>query len=127
MGTITQTITSEQLVVGSGVRTENAKVTTNTAYKRGDLLNVAATNVAGHPVVTEGVIGDWNAIAVADFTAEQATHHAANDLEMPIYTQGPFDVGVVTVNGVKLTAGQVDAVRAQGLKNKIELRKVVGN
>ena len=127
MGTITQTITSEQLVVGNGVRTENAKVTTNTAYKRGDLLNIDAANVAGHPVVTRGVVGDWNAIAVTDFTAEQATYHAANDLEMPIYVQGPFDVGVVTVNGVKLTADQVDAVRAQGLNNKIELRKVVGN
>ena len=42
MGTITQTITSEQLVVGNGVRTENAKVTTNTAYKRGDLLRITA-------------------------------------------------------------------------------------
>ncbi|MEG2267993.1 MAG: hypothetical protein RSC68_27170, partial [Acinetobacter sp.] len=80
MGTITQTITSEQLVVGNGVRTENAKVTTNTAYKRGDLLNIDAANVAGHPVVTGGVVGDWNAIAVTDFTAEQATYQAANGL-----------------------------------------------
>ncbi|WP_336916698.1 hypothetical protein [Acinetobacter modestus] len=45
---------------------------------------------------------------------------------MPIYVQGTFDVAVVTVNGTKLTTNQVDAVRAQGLKNKIELRKVVG-
>lgn len=127
MGTITQTITNEQLVVGNGVRTENAKVTTAVAYMRGDLLNISAANVASHPVVTGGVVGSWNAIAVEDFTAEQSTYHATNDLEMPIYTQGPFDVAVVTVNGVKLTAGQVDAVRAQGLNNKIELRKVVGN
>jgi hypothetical protein len=127
MGTINQTITSEQLVVGNGVRTENAKVTTNTAYKHGDLLNVNASNVAAHPSVTDGVVGTWNAIAVEDFTAEQSTFHAANNLEMPIYTQGPFDVAVVTVNGMKLTAGQIDAVRAQGLNNKIELRKVVGN
>ena len=127
MGTITQTITSEQLVVGNGVRTENAKVTTNTAYKRGDLLNIDAANVAGHPVVTGGVIGDWNAIAVADFTAEQATYHASNDLEMPIYVQGAFDIAVVTVNGTPLTVGQYDAVRAQALVNKIELRKVAGN
>lgn len=127
MGTITQTITSEQLVVGNGVRTENAKVTTNTAYKRGDLLNIDAANVAGHPVVTGGVIGDWNAIAVADFTAEQATYHAANGLEMPIYVQGAFDIAVVTVNGTPLTVGQYDAVRAQALVNKIELRKVSGN
>ena len=127
MSTITQTITTTQLVVGDGVRTENAKVKTGTAYKRGDLLKIGTNNLADHPTVTEGSVGDWTAIANTDMTVEQATYHAANDLEMPIYVQGPFDVGVVTVNGVKLTAGQVDAVRAQGLNNKIELRKVVGN
>ena len=127
MGTITQTITTNQLVVGDGIRTENAKVKTATAYKRGDLLNVGANNVADHPVVTTGVVGDWNAIAVSDFTAEQSTYHANNNLEMPIYVQGPFDIEVVTVNGVPLTADQYDAVRAQALANKIELRKVVGN
>lgn len=127
MGTITQTITSNQLVVGEGVRTENAKVKTATAYKRGDLLNVGANNVADHPTITTDVIGSWNAIAVSDFTVEQATYHAANGLEMPIYVQGPFDIAVVTVKGVALTTAQYDAVRAQALINKIELRKVVGN
>lgn len=127
MGTITQTITSNQLVVGEGVRTENAKVKTATAYKRGDLLNVGANNVADHPTITTDVIGGWNAIAVSDFTLEQATYHAANGLEMPIYVQGPFDIAVVTVKGVALTTAQYDAVRAQALINKIELRKVVGN
>lgn len=127
MGTITQTITTNQLVVGDGVRTENAKVKTATAYKRGDLLNVGANNVADHPTITTDVVGDWNAIAVSDFTAEQATYHAANGLEMPIYVQGAFDIALVTVNGVALTTAQYDAVRAQALINKIELRKVVGN
>lgn len=127
MGTITQTITTSQLVVGDGTCTENAKVKTATAYKRGDLLNVGANNVADHPVVTTGVVGDWNAIALADFTAEQSTYHAANNLEMPIYVQGAFDIAVVTVNGVALTTAQYDAVRAQALENRIELRKVVGN
>ena len=127
MGTITQTITTNQLVVGDGVRTENAKVKTATAYKRGDLLNVGANNVADHPTITTDVIGSWNVIAVADFTVEQATYHAANGLEMPIYVQGAFDIAVVTVKGTALTAGQYDAVRAQALVNKIELRKVVGN
>lgn len=126
MGTITQTITTTQLVVGDGVRTENAKVKTATAYKRGDLLKVGADNVADHPAITEGVVGDWNAIANTDFTAEQATYHAANGLEMPIYVQGAFDIAVVTVNGVPLTEAQYDAVRAKALINKIELRKVVG-
>ena len=127
MGTITQTITTNQLVVGDGVRTENAKVKTATAYKRGDLLNVNAANVADHPTITTDVVGDWNAIAVSDFTAEQATYHAANGLEMPIYVQGAFDIALVTVNGIALTTAQYDAVRAQALENKIELRKVVGN
>lgn len=127
MGTITQTITTNQLVVGDGVRTENAKVKTATVYKSGDLLNVGVNNLADHPIVTEGVIGAWNAIAVVDFTAEQATYHATNGLEMPIYVQGSFDIAVVTVKGTALTVGQYDAVRAQALVNKIELRKVVGN
>lgn len=127
MGTITQTITTNQLVVGDGVRTENAKVKTATAYKRGDLLNVGANNVADHPTITTDVVGDWNAIVVSDFTAEQATYHAANGLEMPIYVQGAFDIALVTVNGIALTTAQYDAVRAQALENKIELRKVVGN
>ena len=127
MGTITQTITTTQLVVGDGVRTENAKVKTATAYKRGDLLKVGTGNLADQPVITEGVVGDWNAIANTDMTAEQATYHAANGLEMPIYVQGAFDIAVVTVKGTALTAGQYDAVRAQALVNKIELRKVVGN
>ena len=126
MGTITQTITTTQLVVGDGVRTENAKVKTATAYKRGDLSKVATNNLADHPMVTEGVVGDWNAIANTDMTVEQATYHAANGLEMPIYVQGAFDIAVVTVNGTPLTEAQYDAVRAQALINKIELRKVVG-
>lgn len=127
MSTITQTITTTQLVVGDGVRTENAKVKTATAYKRGDLLKIGTNNLADHPTVTEGSVGDWNAIANTDMTVEQATYHAANGLEMPIYVQGAFDIAVVTVNGTPLTVGQYDAVRAQALVNKIELRKVAGN
>lgn len=124
--TITETIESRQLIVGDGVRTENTKPTTGVAYKRGDLIAVSAANVASHPTVTSGVVGDWQAIVVEDMTAEQSTYHANNGLEMPIYVQGAYDLSVVTVNGTKLTAGQYDAVRAQGLNNKIELRKVVG-
>ena len=127
MSTITHTITTTQLVVGDGVRTENAKVKTATEYKRGDLLKIGTNNLADHPTVTEGSVGDWNAIANTDMTVEQATYHAANGLEMPIYVQGAFDIAVVTVNGTPLTVGQYDAVRAQALVNKIELRKVAGN
>ncbi len=124
--TITETIESRQLVVGDGVRTENAKPTAGVAYKRGDLVAVSAANVATHPAITSGVVGGWQAIVVGDMTAEQSTYHANNGLEMPIYVQGAYDLAVVTVNGTKLTEAQYDAVRAQGLNNKIELRKVVG-
>ncbi|WP_287906523.1 hypothetical protein [Acinetobacter sp.] len=125
--TITETIESRQLVVGNGIRTENAKPSSGVAYKRGDLVEISAENVVSHPTVTTGVVGDWQAIVVEDMTAEQSTYHANNGLEMPIYVQGAYDLAVVTVNGNKLTTDQYDAVRAQGLKNKIELRKVEGN
>ena len=126
--TVTETIDSRQLVVGSGIRTENAKPTAATTYKRGDLIAVSASNVATHPEIDEedGSIGDWHAIVVEDMSAAQSTYHANNGLEMPIYVQGAFDVAVVTIEGERLAVDQVDAVRAQGLKNKIELRKVVG-
>ena len=85
---------------------------------------MSADNVADHPVVTEGVVGEWNAIAVSDFTVAQSTYHAANNLEMPIYVQGPFDIAVVTVNGTPLTTAQYDAVRAQALKTKSNFVKL---
>jgi len=124
---ITGTIENKQLVVGDGIRTENAKPKTGVIYLRGDLLYVDANNVADHPTVTENVVGEWNAIALADMSAEQSTYHANHSLEMPIYVQGAFDIAVVTVNGTPLTIAQYDAVRAQALVNKIELRKVAGN
>lgn len=122
--TITETLVSKQLIVGDGVRTENAKPTTGTAYKRGDLVHVDANNVVIHPTFTGNALSAWEAIVVTDFTAEQSTYHVNNGLEMPIYVQGAFDVEVITVNGTELTTAQVDGVRAQALKNKLELRKV---
>lgn len=125
--TITETIESRQLIVGNGVRTENAKPTSGIAYKRGDLVHVDENNMVTHPIFTGDKLGDWDAIVIEDFSQDQSTYHAANNLEMPLYVQGSFDVDVVTVNGVSLTTAQIDSVRAQALKNKIELRKVVGN
>lgn len=125
--TITETIASKQLIVGNGVRTENAKPTAGIAYKRGDLIHIDADNLATHPTFTGNVLSAWEAIVAVDLSADQSTYHANNGLEMPIYVQGPFDVEVVTVNGIELTTVQIDAVRAQALKNKIELRKVVGS
>ena len=123
---ITTTIIGKQLVVGDGVRTENVKPTTNTAYKRGDLIAISAANVATHPAITSNVVDAWQAICAVDMTAAQATAHVNAGLEMPIYVQGAFDIAVVTVSGTALTTGQYDAVRAQAQANKIELRKVVG-
>lgn len=124
---ITTTITGKQLVVGDGVRTENVKPTTNTAYKRGDLIAISAANVATHPAITSNVVDAWQAICAVDMTAAQATAHVNAGLEMPVYVQGAFDIAVVTVSGTALTTGQYDAVRAQAQANKIELRKVVGS
>lgn len=126
MPTVTATITGQQLVLGNGTRTENVKPTTNTAYKRGDLIAISAANVASHPAINSGVVGAWHAICAVDMTAAQATAHVNAGLEMPIYVQGAYDIAVVTVNGTPLTTGQYDAVRAQAETNKIELRKVVG-
>lgn len=123
---ITTTITGKQLVVGDGVRIENVKPTTNTAYKRGDLIAISAANVATHPAITSGVVDAWQAICAVDMTAAQATTHVNSGLEMPVYVQGAFNITVVTVNGTALTTGQYDAVRARAQDNKIELRKVVG-
>ena len=125
--TVTETIVTNQLVVGDNVRTENAKPTTAVAYKRGDLVHVDANNVVTHPTFTGDALGAWEAIVAQDFSIQQSTYHAANNIEMPLYVQGAFDVAVVTVKGVALTTAQMDSVRAQALKNKIELRKVVGN
>lgn len=120
--TIDVSIKTSQLVVGDGVRTENAKPTTATAYKRGDLVAVSAANVVTHAADA----GSWDAIVIEDMTADQSTYHVTNSLEMPLYVQGAFDVDVVTLNGVALTAPQKVTARAKALKNKIELRKVAG-
>lgn len=122
MTTVTATITSSQLVVGDGVRTENVKPTTATAYKRGDLIAVSNVNVATHAVDASS----WQAIVVEDISAAQATALVTAGLEMPVYVQGPFDVELVTLSGVALDATQQTAARAKALTNKIELRKVVG-
>lgn len=120
--TIDVSIKTSQLVVGDGVRTENAKPTTATAYKRGDLVAVSTANVVTHAADA----GSWDAIVIEDMTADQSTYHVTNSLEMPLYVQGAFDVDVVTLNGVALTAPQKVTARAKALKNKIELRKVAG-
>lgn len=118
---VTFTRNSDQLVVGDHVQTNNAKVTTGTAYARGDLLIVSAGNVS--TLATDPAV--WDAISVFNLTADQATAHAGAGAETGTYTQGEFDVSLVSLGGVKLTPAQYDAARARGSKLNIELRKVV--
>lgn len=121
MGTVfNATVTSDQLIVGDHVQTNNTLVTTAVARARGDLLIISAANVATH--ATDPAV--WDAIAVEDMTAAQATYHAANGIEAAVYTQGEFDVALCKISGVVLTGGQYAAARARGAKLNIELRKV---
>jgi hypothetical protein len=118
--TVTFSRDDDQLVVGDHVQTNNAKVTTGVAIARGDLLIISAANVA-----TKATAPDvWDAISVFTLDAAQATAHAAGSFETGIYTQGEFDVSMVSLAGVKLTPAQYDAARARGAKLNIELRKV---
>jgi len=119
---VTLTVAVDELIVGDHVQTSNAKLTTATAYARGDLLILSATNVltlAIDPAV-------WDVISTFTFTAAESTARVAAGFEAPVYNQGEFDVALCSLGGVKLTAGaQQDAARARGTKINIELRKVV--
>ena len=118
--TFSATVTSDNLIVGDHVQTNNTLVTTAVARARGDLLIISAANVA--TLATDPAV--WDAIAVEDMTADQATYHAANGIEAAVYTQGEFDVALCKISGVVLTGGQYAAARARGAKLNIELRKV---
>ena len=120
--TVDVSVKSAPFIVGDGVRMENAKPTTNTAYKKGDLLILGASNVA--TLATDPAV--WDAICGADMTAAQSTAHVTDGFEMPIYTQGAFSISAITLGGTALATNQYDAARARGTKNKFELRKVVG-
>ena len=121
--TISFTGSDAQLVVGDHVQTSNAKVTTATAYARGDLLILSDVNVL--TLATDPKI--WNVIAVETITAAQATAMAAAGTEYAVYNQGEFDVTQCSLGGVKLTAGaQQTNARARGTMINIELRKVGG-
>ena len=108
------TYTTEQpLAVDVAPITDRVVPTAATAYKRGDLLVIAAgTNVATHSNTESGAQADWHVICLADVTAEQATAKIAAGVEMPVYVAGKFDVAEVKLNGVTLTASQKLAARA---------------
>ncbi|MFN3893726.1 MAG: hypothetical protein ACK4KU_03970 [Acinetobacter sp.] len=115
------TVQSKKLVLDNEkLRRANAKVTTATAYKKGDLLTLSDANVLTHATDEK----TWDVICGQDVTAAEATIKAADGIEIPVYYGGVFSIEAVSLDGTLLTTAQYDAARAQATKNKIELSKV---
>ncbi|WP_180033886.1 hypothetical protein [Acinetobacter sp. YH12233] len=115
------TVQSKKLVLDNEkLRRANAKVTTATAYKKGDLLTLSDANVLTHAADEK----TWDVICGQDVTAAEATIKAADGIEIPVYYGGVFSIEAVSLNGTLLAAEEYDAARAQATKNKIELSKV---
>ena len=115
------TVTSVRLILDNEkLRRANAKVTTATAYKYGDLLVVSEANVLTHATDEK----TWDVICGQDVTAAEATIKAADGIEIPVYYGGVFNVEAVSLGGTLLTTAQYAAARAKATKNKIELSKV---
>jgi len=115
------TITSQRLVLDNEkLRRANAKVTTATAYKYGDLLSLSDDNVLTHAADESS----WDVICGQNVTAAEATIKAADGIEIPMYYGGVFNVKAVSLNGALLDKAKYDAARAKATKNKIELSKV---
>ncbi|MCK4100824.1 hypothetical protein [Acinetobacter radioresistens] len=115
------TITSQRLVLDNEkLRRANAKVTTATAYKYGDLLVLSDDNVLTHAADESS----WDVICGQNVTAAEATIKAADGIEIPMYYGGVFNVEAVSLNGALLDKAKYDAARAKATKNKIELSKV---
>ena len=114
-------VTSKRLILDNEkLRRANAKVTTTTAYKYGDLLTLSDTNVLTHATDEK----TWDVICGQDVSAVEATIKAADGIEIPVYYGGVFNVEAVALGGTLLTTAQYDAARAKATKNKIELSKV---
>ena len=115
------TVQPKKLVLDNEkLRRANAKVTTATAYKKGDLLTLSDANVLTHATDEK----TWDVICGQDVTAAEATIKAADGIEIPVYYGGVFSIEAVSLNGTLLAAEEYDAARAQATKNKIELSKV---
>ena len=115
------TVQSKKLVLDNEkLRRANAKVTTATAYKKGDLLTLSDANVLTHATDEK----TWDVICGQDVTAAEATIKAADGIEIPVYYGGVFSIEAVSLNGTLLAAEEYDAARAQATKNKIDLSKV---
>ena len=115
------TVTSQRLILDNEkLRRVNAKVTTATAYKEGDLLALSAANV----LTQAADESSWDVICGATLTAAQATAAAANGTEIPVYNGGVFNIEAVSIAGTALATRGYDAARAKASKNNIELSKV---
>ncbi|WP_395000270.1 hypothetical protein [Acinetobacter sp.] len=114
-------VTSVRLILDNEkLRRGNAKVTTATAYKYGDLLALSDANVLTHATDES----TWDVICGQDVTAAEATIKATNGIEIPMYFGGVFNIEAVALNGTLLSTAKYDAARAKATKNKIELSKV---
>ena len=114
-------VTSKRLILDNEkLRRANAKVTTATAYKYGDLLTLSADNVLSHAIDES----TWDVICGQNVTAAEATIKAADGIEIPVYYGGVFSIEAVSLDGTLLATEKYDAARAQATKNKIELSKV---
>ena len=114
-------VTSQRLILDNEkLRRANAKVTTATAYKCGDLLVLSEDNVLTHATDEK----TWDVICGQNVTAAEATIKVANGIEIPMYFGGVFNIEAVSLNGTLLATAKYDAARAKATKNKIELSKV---
>jgi hypothetical protein len=114
-------VTSQRLILDNEkLRRANAKVTTATAYKYGDLLVLSEANVLTHATDEK----TWDVICGQNVTAAEATIKAADGIEIPMYFGGVFNIEAVSLNGTLLATAKYDAARAKATKNKIELSKV---
>lgn len=114
-------VTSQRLILDNEkLRRANAKVTTATEYKYGDLLVLSEANVLTHAIDEK----TWDVICGQNVTAAEATIKAADGIEIPVYFGGVFNIEAVSLNGTLLATAKYDAARAKATKNKIELSKV---
>ena len=119
--TMSATTTRRLLILDNDkLRRANAKVTTATAYKKGDLLALSEANVASHATDEK----TWDVICGRDVTAAEATAMVTNGVEFDIFYAGKFNAAAVSLNGTKLAANKIAAARAKAIKNRIELAKV---
>lgn len=114
-------ISSDLLLIGDYVQTDNAKPTPAMAYSRGDLLTISDDNVA--KLAADPAY--WDVICALNYTAEQSTAAADGGIEIAVFKTGEFDVSQIKLGGVNLTTAQYDAARRRANHLNVELRKVV--